>query len=563
MLVIRCPVGRGVLGGGAALVMAACSNTTQPPPPPSPPPQVAQVTVSPPTASLTAGTTLQLQATARDSGGTAIPGVAITWSSENTGVATVSPTGLVSAVGAGQTSIVAQTGNILGAGELTVSAPGNATITLQPSTTYQTMLGWEATSQIGQHEFNANVSGSGANFKDVQAEVLNRTVNELGINRVRLEFRAGYENDADYYTQWQQGLITRQAWRNTWFNPVNDNNDPNVRNDSGFQFSELDGDIVEVVNPMRALLAANGESLYVNLTFTDFGGLQHFQFTNVDEYAELVLAVFQHIQSTFGWVPDAVEMILEPDNGTPYTGTRIGQGIVATQARLQAAGYSPDFVAPSTTSMLNAPGYFDEIITVPGALAALTEISYHRYSQSLSSLQQIAARATANNLRTAHLEHIGSGYQDLLEDITTGMNSSWAQFTIAWYTSDGTDDGGKYYLIDDSNPSSLTVSMGSRTPFLRQYMHYIRRGAVRIGTSTQSGSLEPVAFINANGRYVVVVSASSAQGFTIGGLPGGTYGVSYTTNSQANIDQADVAVAGGSLLSATIPAAGVITIYGK
>ena len=105
--------------------------------------------------------------------------------------------------------------------------------------------------------------------------------------------------------------------------------------------------------------------------------------------------------------------------------------------------------------------------------------------------------------------------------------------------------------------------MGSRTPFLRQYMHYIRRGAVRIGTSTQSGGLEPVAFINANGRYVVVVSASSAQGFTIGGLPGGTYGVSYTTNSQANIDQADVTVAGGSLLSATIPAAGVITIYGK
>ena len=563
MPVFRYPVGQRLLGGVTALVVAvACSETTQPPPPPPLP--VAQVNVSPPTASMTAGTTLQLQATARDAAGTEIPGVAITWSSDDPSVATVAGTGLVNAVIAGQTSITAQTGSISGTGEVTVVAPGNATISLTPGTTYQTMQGWEATAQIGQSEYNSLWSWSGADFKDVQTELLDRTVNELGIDRVRLEIHPRFENNIDYYTQWQNGTITRPQWKAQWGNPVNDNTDPNVRNDAGFQFSELDDWIVEVVNPMRTLAQANGEQIYVNLCYTDFTLNNHLLKTTPAEYAELVLASFDHINSTYGWVPDAVELVLESDLAS-YSGALLGNYVVATEARLAAAGYTGvEYVAPSVTNVANAISQINGMTAVSGAQALISEYSYHRYNNpGVSNIQAIAARAAADGKRTSHLEWIGATHTQLLEDLVDGNVSSWSQFTIAWYSSTGTDDGGKYYVVNDANPFNLIVSMGWRTPFLRQYMRYIRRGAVRIGTTNQSGALEPVAFINADGRYVVVVNAASGQGFTVGGLPGGTYGISYSTNSQSNVDQADVTITAGTPLSATIPNGGVITIYGK
>ena len=57
----------------------------------------------------------QLFATARDSSGTPIPGVPIAWSSDNAAVATVSPTGLVTAIGDGEAVIRASAGLAKGA----------------------------------------------------------------------------------------------------------------------------------------------------------------------------------------------------------------------------------------------------------------------------------------------------------------------------------------------------------------------------------------------------------------------------------------------------------------
>ena len=97
MSIVGYPVGRMSLGGASALlVVVACVEGTKPPSPPTT--QVASVDVSPLTATLPGGTILQFDAVARASSGMEIPGVEITWSSENPSVATVSETGLVAAV---------------------------------------------------------------------------------------------------------------------------------------------------------------------------------------------------------------------------------------------------------------------------------------------------------------------------------------------------------------------------------------------------------------------------------------------------------------------------------
>ena len=68
---------------------------------------VASVTVSPATASLTVGQTTQLTATPKDASGNPLTGRLITWATSNAAVATVSTSGLVTAVAAGSATITA------------------------------------------------------------------------------------------------------------------------------------------------------------------------------------------------------------------------------------------------------------------------------------------------------------------------------------------------------------------------------------------------------------------------------------------------------------------------
>lgn len=80
--------------------------TTAPPPPP-PPAAVASVTVTPTSATVESGKTVQLTATLRDASGNQLTGRSVTWTSLNTSAATVSSTGLVSGVAAGTASVYA------------------------------------------------------------------------------------------------------------------------------------------------------------------------------------------------------------------------------------------------------------------------------------------------------------------------------------------------------------------------------------------------------------------------------------------------------------------------
>src|SRR6184192_451112 len=84
---------------------------------------VASVTVSPATASVPAGQGVQLTATLKDANGNTLTGRTVTWSSDNTAVATVSGSGLVSGVAAGAATITATSEAKSGTSAITVTAP--------------------------------------------------------------------------------------------------------------------------------------------------------------------------------------------------------------------------------------------------------------------------------------------------------------------------------------------------------------------------------------------------------------------------------------------------------
>ncbi|MDH5513915.1 MAG: hypothetical protein OEY45_02010 [Gammaproteobacteria bacterium] len=443
-----------------------------------------------------------------------------------------------------------------------VGASARPLLVVDPGTTYQTMNGWEATAYAGQDS---------PNFADYKDAVFDAVINDLGINRVRLEVRAGAENIEDFWTQQKNGTISYKTWRSRRYSTINDNDDPNVINSAGFQWSDLDDVVNRIVMPLKNRVEANGETLWINLCYVAFtdqigsdgtAGLKYLH-DDPDEYAEFVEATYLHLFSTYGWVPDSWEILLEPDNVSQWNGTTIGNAIVAAAARLQKHGYTPRFVAPSNTNMGNAITYFDQLLAVPGAINHVMEFSYHRYGGvSDANLQAINIRAQSAGIQTSHLEWIGATHNELHKDLSIAQNSSWAQFAIADTGTVANDTGGAYYLADVTNPGNPTLITGSRTKFLRQYFKYVRRGAVRIDVGSSTG-FDPLAFQNTDGRMVVVVKASSGGGFTISGLTAGTYGIKYSTNVEYDVDLPDVQIIGGQALTTTIPDAGVITIHAR
>jgi Bacterial Ig-like domain (group 2) len=84
---------------------------------------VASVDLTPVTNAIDLTQTVQLTATAKDAGGNALSGRAITWSQGNSAVAIVSSTGLVSPVAPGATSISATSEGRSGVASITVSLP--------------------------------------------------------------------------------------------------------------------------------------------------------------------------------------------------------------------------------------------------------------------------------------------------------------------------------------------------------------------------------------------------------------------------------------------------------
>src|SRR6185312_4380164 len=118
---------------------------------------VATVSVSPTTASLVTGGKEQLSATLRDAGGNVLTGRTITWSTSSAGAATVSNTGLVTAVGAGSATITATSEGQHGTSAITVtSAPATvASVTVSPSS--------DSITVGGTQQFTATVKDSAGN----------------------------------------------------------------------------------------------------------------------------------------------------------------------------------------------------------------------------------------------------------------------------------------------------------------------------------------------------------------------------------------------------------------
>jgi len=443
-------------------------------------------------------------------------------------------------------------------------------IAVDTTRAFQTIDGWEATAWISEWACPPDPSPVPRALPFFTDTLFDLTV-DLGINRIRVETRSGAERPDDPFAAYRSGRITEPDWEADWYKPINDNDDPLLIDTAGFHFGELDLKIRTTVLPLRERLEKQGERLHVTLNYVSFNSddsaLVHRN--DPEEYAEFMLAAFQHIDRVFGFVPDAIEIVLEPDLGKrPWTPQQIGDAILATAHRFAGAGYHPEFIAPSTVSMATGIVFFDQLSRMPGVTGLLSEFSYHRYRNvSRQSIEAIGRIALDRGVRTAMLERRGAGYLMLHQDLALSNNSAWQQYALAGCAPD--EPVGRLFAIDATDPEHPIVRTSERAKYFRQYFHYIRRGAVRVGAQTADRALDPLAFINADGLAVVVVKASRGRRFSIAGVPPGRYGITYTTGpNDHSVDQAavplpDIVIAPGQSLDTAIPDRGVITVFGR
>ncbi|MEZ5922143.1 MAG: GMC oxidoreductase [Parvularculaceae bacterium] len=449
--------------------------------------------------------------------------------------------GVFAALAAGTLIYLAVTPEALGEGE-------TATITLKPGAEYQTMRGWEATTDIAEGKQRKIFFGA----KDA---ILDSVVNDVGINRVRLEIKSGSENTTRVWRRYMAGELDVKAWRALRYATVNDNDDPNVINWAGYDFAQIDEAIDDDVLPIRERLAARGEKLFVNLCYVAFtkqitdGAYIH---DDPEEYAEFVLATYLHLQKKYGLVPDTWEVILEPDLVPQWTPRKIGESIVAAARRLKENGFTPRFVIPSVTDTANVTRFLEGIAKVKGAMQYVAEISYHRYRNATrNNVETVAVRGAQYKKPTSMLElWFGRANSEVLfEDLTVGNASAFQGRTVL----------GNYDLSFSSD-GKPQFALRKEVVENSQVYRFVRMGAVRLGAeSTRPLNARPVAFRNPNGGVVVAVLVARPSSLVLKDLPAGRYSLSYAHGGQRVVEPNPLVVTAGGDVRFEMPVSGVVT----
>ena len=135
----RRPVIVAVACVAAMALLSSCRGATAPI-------RSVKVEVDPDTASLDVGQHLTLQATVTGSDGKTIE-VPVYWSTQDSGVATVSTDGVVSAQAAGVVEVAASSNGVNGSATITVMAPTVARMAIEPDTV-SVLIGATASLQV-------------------------------------------------------------------------------------------------------------------------------------------------------------------------------------------------------------------------------------------------------------------------------------------------------------------------------------------------------------------------------------------------------------------------------
>lgn len=239
----------------------------------------------------------------------------------------------------------------------------------------------------------------------------------------------------------------------------------------------------------------------------------------------------------------------------PITPSLISDDIKALAPRLLSHGLNTktqyaEAVAPETDW-----GFITPVEGDTALWPLIGRLSYHNYGTADPYRSYIYNFGLTKGLTTAQTEMGNPTFDDLYSDLTLANVSYWE---VAY--------SGSNTVVP---ASGLTAFTPSGTFFrLRQVLHYVRPGSVRINTTTNDSLLHILAFVN-NGKQTTIVDNTSSTIKTVHltGVPAGTYGLSqsisgatgyqeFGLHTVGTTDTLDLSVNPGGTVTTLYPYAG-------
>jgi hypothetical protein len=402
-------------------------------------------------------------------------------------------------------------------------------VSVDPSVTYQTILGWGKTTPWLPAD------------PMLRGQCIERAVNDLGINRLRFE-----------------GLCGNGTQRRSW-EWLNDNDDPFTIDWSRFNTQALDERAAAWLVPWKEAVEARGEKfdLYVSPSFFrggSSGDVPSWLLNDPDEYAEWALALLLRLRDVHGITADYYSICNEAGNDNAFSPRVVGTMIKALMPRLRRAGFATTVQFPESINVGTAMRYINALRDDPEVWRWIGLIAYHWYGTKPEQLPELRDFAWGRGLPTAQTEFMHLTIDHLYDDLVLGGTSYWEIYGLA------TPD----YKAALSHISSTTFRGGDWYWRFRQVSRYVRPGAVRIGCTSAEPGLRCLAFAHQGRTTVVLINTTpphTAREVTIAGLAPGIYGVSRCVNRHP-YEELGVREAGpDGRLTVTAVADSVLTVY--
>jgi O-glycosyl hydrolase len=304
-------------------------------------------------------------------------------------------------------------------------------------------------------------------------------------------------------------------------------------------------------------------------------------------YANWAANGLQQLKNQFGIVVDYWDIAPEPDGVGHLTPDEFKRLVAATGAAFRSAGLSTAIAIPRVWTVRDFSQYADPILSDPSIRQYVKQLDFHEYDYDASQGQSpdiadrhtvrslakrygltIAERETSADVKKNQSTFWNGTYDqamawanDGLTDIVEANASAW-DLILAYYTATPRVGLSSYVVMNYDSNCNYT---GFRIPpyywTLRQFVKFVRPGAVRIQAGSSSGEIRVAAFVDDKHRQTIVVAINNGQSdlsVKFRGVPNGLASVIQTTSTQEGAKLPD-ATGVNNRFSTTLPARSVTT----
>ncbi len=330
-------------------------------------------------------------------------------------------------------------------------------------------------------------------------DAINLLVNELGLNRLRIDFLSG--NRSNY-----------RAWE--W---ENDNADPNSINFQAFSTDDFSKYLSKFALPFIDEVQKSGKTFNLTLRPSFFnsgssGRVPIWLFYSPAEYSEFLISKILFLKDSFDINVDYISILNEPGNNNPFNLKTIKDITKYLKNELIRYGLNTKIQFPETYSSYSAWDYLLQSEDDEEFLELIDLISYHGYNPSNTYLKNIFNFADYYNKPIAQTEYFFANTDNLFYDLNIAGVSIWDLYST--------------YSVLNWNISS--VSPNPAFWAFRQFFKFIPPGSIRIFANSNDTLIQPIAFRRNDDYTLIIINKGDSNVISIIGLPPGDYAVNYT-----------------------------------